>query len=75
MANTWGNSGNSDRLYFLGVPYFFSASLQMVTAAIKLKDTCSLGKKAMKKLDSILKDFANKSPYSQNCFSKSHVWM
>ena len=33
MANRWGNSGNSDRLYF---------SLQMVTAAMKLKDPCSL---------------------------------
>ena len=31
MANRWGNSGNSDRLY-LGVP----KSLQMVTAAMKL---------------------------------------
>ena len=30
-------------------------SLQMVLAAIKLKDTCSLGKKAIPKLDSILK--------------------
>ena len=29
-------------------------SLQMVTSAMKLKDTCSLGKKAMAKLDSIL---------------------
>ena len=33
MANRWGNNGNSDRLYF-GVP----KSLQMVTAAMKLKD-------------------------------------
>ena len=29
--------------------------LQMVTAAMKLKDACSLGKKAMTNLDSILK--------------------
>ena len=35
MANRWGNIGNSDRL--LG-----SKSLWMVTAAMKLKDTCSL---------------------------------
>ena len=41
MANRWGNSGNSDRLYFLGAP----KSLQMVTAAMKLKDTCSLEEK------------------------------
>jgi len=37
---------------------FFSwapKSLQMVTTAMKLKDTCSLGKKAMTNLDSILK--------------------
>jgi len=41
MANRWGNSGNSDRLYFGGL----QKSLQMVTAAIKLKDACSLGEK------------------------------
>ena len=38
MANRRGNSGNSERLYFGGAP----KSLQMVTAAMKLKDTCSL---------------------------------
>ena len=37
MGNRWGNSGNSVRLYF-GAP----KSLQMVTAAMKLKDTYSL---------------------------------
>ena len=37
MANRWGNNGNSDRLFW-GSP----KSLQMVTAAMKLKDTCSL---------------------------------
>ena len=31
-----GKNGNSDRLYFWGAP----KSLQMVTAAIKLKDAC-----------------------------------
>ena len=51
MANRWGNSGNSVRLYFGGPP----KSLQMVTAAMKLKDTCPLKKKAMTDLDSILK--------------------
>ena len=40
MANRWGNNGNSDRL-FLGAP----KSLQMVTAAMKLEDTCSLEEK------------------------------
>ena len=38
MANRWGNSGNSVRLYFLGAP----KSLQMVIAAMKLKDAYSL---------------------------------
>ena len=38
MANRWGNS---DRLYFGGVP----KSLQIVTAAMKLKDVCSLEEK------------------------------
>ena len=41
MANRWGNNGNSERLYFWGAP----KSLQMVTAAVKLKDACSLGEK------------------------------
>ena len=40
MANRWGNNGNSERL-FLGTP----KSLQMVTAAMKLKDTCPLEEK------------------------------
>ena len=33
-----GNNGNSERLFLRGAP----KSLQMVTAAMKLKDTCSL---------------------------------
>ena len=36
-ANRWGKSGKNDRL-FLGA----QKSLQMVTAAMKLKDACSL---------------------------------
>ena len=38
MGNRWGNRGNSVRLYFLGL----QKSLQMVTAAMKLKDAYSL---------------------------------
>ena len=38
MANRWGNSGNSVRLFFFWAP----KSLQMVIAAMKLKDTYSL---------------------------------
>ena len=34
MANRWGNNGNSDRLFS-----WTPKSLQMVTAATKLKDT------------------------------------
>ena len=49
MANRWGNNGNSENL-FLGAP----KSLQMMTAAMKLKDLL-LGRKAMTNLYSILK--------------------
>ena len=38
MGNRWGNGGNSVRLYFGGAP----KSLQMVIAARKLKNACSL---------------------------------
>ena len=41
MGNRWGNRGNSIRLYFGGAP----KSLQMVTAAMKLKDACPLEEK------------------------------
>ena len=41
MANRWGNYGKSERLYFWGAP----KSLQMLTAAMKLKDACSLEEK------------------------------
>ena len=40
-ANRWGSNGNSDRLYFGGA----SKSLQMVIAAMKLKDAYSLAGK------------------------------
>ena len=46
MANRWENNGNNDRLFSWALK-----SLQMVTAAMKLKDTSSLEEK----LDSILK--------------------
>ena len=36
-----GKNGNSERLYFGGAP----KSLQMVTAAVKLKDACFLEEK------------------------------
>ena len=40
MADTWGNNGNSDRLFS-----WAPKSLQMVTAAMKLKDAGSLEEK------------------------------
>ena len=40
MADRWGNSGNSDRLFFCAPKL-----LQMVTAALKLKDAYSLEEK------------------------------
>ena len=46
MANRWGNNGNRDFMFWA------PKSLQMVTAAMKLKD---LGRKVMTNLDSILK--------------------
>ena len=48
MANRWGNNGNSERFYFLGLQN------QMVTTATKLR-LLLLGRKALINLDSILK--------------------
>ena len=54
-------------------------SLQMVTAAMKLKDTCSLEEKLWPIRQHIKKQrhyFANKGPSSQGYgFSCGHVWM
>ena len=47
MADRWGKSGNSGRLYFLGTP----KSLRMDAAALKLLH----GRKSMANLDSVLK--------------------
>ena len=72
MANRWGNNGNSERLYFLA-----PKSLQMVTAAMKLKDTCSL-EESYEQPQHIKQRhyFVNKSPSSQSYgFPSSHVWM
>ena len=46
MASRWGNNGNSERLYFGGDP----KSLQIVTAALKLKDASSLEVKLLAKV-------------------------
>ena len=46
MANRWGNNGNSERLYFLGLQNHCSH---------EIKRCLLLGRKAMTNLDSILK--------------------
>ena len=51
MANRWRNNGNNERLYFWGAP----KSLQIVIAAMKLKDALLLGRKVITNLDSIFK--------------------
>ena len=54
-------------------------SLQMVIAAMKLKDSCPLEEKLWQPRQHIKKQrhyFANKCPSSQSCcFSSIHVWM
>ena len=54
-------------------------SLQMVIAAMKLKDACSLEKSYDQPRQHIKKQrhyFAIKDPSSQSCgFSSTHVWM
>ena len=50
MGNSWGNRGNSVRLYLSGAP----KSLQMVMSAMKLRHLL-LGRKVITNLDSILK--------------------
>ena len=70
-----GETMETVRDFILGAP----KSLQMVTSAMKLKDTCLLEKNTMTNLDSILKSshyLANKGQSSQSFgFSSSHVWM
>ena len=48
MTNRWGNNGNSDRLYFLGLQNHCDCSHE-------IKICLLLGRKAMTNLDSILK--------------------
>ena len=58
MANRWGNNGNGERLLF-----WAPKSLQMVTAAMKLKEACSLEEKFDQPRQHIKKQrhyFANK---------------
>ena len=74
MANRWGNNGNSERLFS-----WAPKSLQMVTAAMKLKDACSLEEKLWSTWQHIEKQshyFTNNGLSSQRYgFSSSHIWM
>ena len=67
MANRRENSGKCQTL-FLGAP----KSLQMVTAAMKLKRPLILGRKAMTNLDSILKSRDSSLP-TKVCLVKAMV--
>ena len=79
MANRWGNNGKSGRLYLFIYLFLAPKSLQMVTAAMKLKDTYSWKKSYDQSRQNIKKQrnyFANKGPSNQSyCFPSSHVWM
>ena len=75
MVNRWGKQWKQWETLFWGTP----KSLQMVTAAMKLKDTSSWKKSYDKPRQHIKKQrhyFANKRLSSQSYgFSSSHVWM
>ena len=76
MENRWEKQWEKRQILFSWAP----KSLQTVTAAMKLKDFCSLEKKPITKLDRVLKsrdiNFADKCPHSQSYgLSSSHVRM
>ena len=50
MANRWGNNGNSDRFYFLGLKITADGD-----CSHEINRCLLLGRKAVTKLDSILK--------------------
>ena len=56
MGNRWGNSGNSVRLYFLGLLYFFGSKITADgDCSHEIKRCLLLGRKVMTNLDSIFK--------------------
>ena len=57
MANRWGNSGNSERLYFLGLKITADGD-----CSHEIKTHLLLGRKAMTNIDSILKSRDITSP-------------
>ena len=68
MANRWEKNGNSDILFS-----WAQKSLQMVTVARKLKDTCSLEKRAMTNIDGVLKSRDITFP-TKVCIDKAMVF-
>jgi len=64
MANRWGNSGNSDRLYFSGLQNHCSH---------EIKRHLLLGRKVMTKLDSLLKSRDTTLP-TKVCLVKAMVF-
>ena len=50
VANRWGNNGNNDRLYFLGLQITADGD-----CSHEIKRCLLLGRKAMTNLDSVLK--------------------
>ena len=74
MGNRWGNNGNSEKFYFGGLQ-----NLQIVTAAMKLKDLTPWKEGYDQPRQYIKKQrhfFDNKGPSSQSYgFPSSHVWM
>ena len=72
---SWQIDGETWESLFLGAP----KSLQMVTAALKLKDACSLEENLGQTRQHIKKQrhyFVDKGPSSQSYgFSSSHIWM
>ena len=75
MANTWGNNGNSDRLYFLGLQNHRRCWLQPWNSKTldPLKKSYDNPRQRIKKQRH---HFANKGLYSQSYgFSSSHEWM
>ena len=66
MANRWDKNGKQWQILFSWVP----KSLWTVTAAMKLKDSCLLGKKAMTNIDSIFKSRDNTLP-TKVCLEKA----
>ena len=75
MTNRWGKQWKQRGTLFSWAP----KSLQMVTAAMKFKDTTPWKKTSDKPRQHFKKQrhyFANKGPSSQGYgFSSSHVWM